>query len=392
MRYICSGLAHLVMLHGIQIKEIKPSLLERFGVYYLRVFGQRNLSHHVFDFSDEQLTRKVDWIEAKGIVLSALTGLVLVWPTVWINLVMQDKPWYIHYGWVGGVTAASVVIELYLLYVIAIRAVHEVSELINARRHAKDFLESGPFSITNILSRAALEIHDPEMNILGIDPFERVSKKNLVILSILYKAKIFLTNLVSKFVLGKLFGQALWGISITYVALPVECFWNGVVLRRVVQEARLRMFGFALSNHIADHVLHDRLLEQLSPQAKIGCLRALGNAVVMAQNYHPNMIMLLLRFQHLLHIHKEHQYDSWELFLDTLKRVNEQERDFLLNLFTIAVAFDGKISKLEANNLKSAYGEYYEIYQPRLMELTGHLKAGRLNAAAALCKVDFSIG
>ncbi len=380
------------MLHGIQIKEQKPSLLERFGVYYLKVFGQRNLSHHAFDFTDRQLARKVDWIEAKGIFLSALTGLVLVWPTVWINLAKQNEPWYIHYGWVAGVTGVSVVIELYLLYVIAIRAVHEVSELINVRRLSKDFLESGPFSITNILARAALEIHDPEMSILGIDPFERVSKKNLLILSILYKAKIFLTNLVSKFVLGKFFGQAIAGISITYVALPVECFWNGVVLRRVVQEARLRLFGFALSNHIAEHVLHDHALAQLSPEAKIGCLRALGNAVVMAQNYHPNMIMLLLRFQHLLHIHKEHQYDSWELFLETLSKVNEQERDFLLNLFTIAVAFDGKISKLEANNLKSAYGAYYELYLPRLLELTSHLRAGRLNAAAALCKVDFTAG
>ena len=92
------------------------------------------------------------------------------------------------------------------------------------------------------------------------------------------------------------------GYSINYIALPVECFWNGVVLHRVVTEARLRLFGFALSNHIADNVLHDQVLDQLSTEAKIGCIRAIGNAVVMAQNFHPNMIVLLLRFQHLLHI------------------------------------------------------------------------------------------
>ncbi|MBS1935641.1 MAG: hypothetical protein JST96_16695, partial [Bacteroidetes bacterium] len=160
----------------------------------------------------------------------------------------------------------------------------------------------------------------------------------------------------------------------------------------VVDEARLRLFGFALSNHIADNVLHDHLLDQLSPEAKIGCLRAVGNAVVMAQNYHPNMIVLLLRFQHLLHIDKDNGYDDWNLFLETLKKVNEKERDFLLNLFTIAVAFDGKISKLEANNMKDAYGEYYKMYLPRLIDLTEHMRAGRLNAAASLCKLDFTAG
>jgi hypothetical protein len=159
-----------------------------------------------------------------------------------------------------------------------------------------------------------------------------------------------------------------------------------------VEEARLRLFGFALSNHIADNVLHDHLLDQLSPEAKIGCIRAIGNAVVMAQNYHPNIIVLLLRFQHLLHIYKDQQFDDWNLFLDTLKKVSEKERDFLLNLFTIAAAFDGKISRLEKNNIRDAYGEYYDLYLPRLLQLTAHIKAGRLHAAADLCKIDFTAG
>jgi hypothetical protein len=266
--------------------------------------------------------------------------------------------------------------------------VHEVSELINIRSHKKDFLQSGPFNITSILSRTALELHDPELRILGIDPFERVSRKNLLILGLLYKLKIVLTNLAGKFLLKTVFGPAMAGISISYIALPVECFWNMVVIRRVVKEARLRLFGFALSNHIADEVLHDRLPGQLSPEAKIGCIRAIGNAVVMARNYHPNMIILLLRFQQLLHISKDHHYDDWQLFLDTLKRVSEKERDFLLDIFTIAAAFDGKISRLEARSIQEAYGDSHDRYFPRLLQLTRCLKEGRLHAAAGLCTID----
>jgi hypothetical protein len=312
------------------------------------------------------------------------------------------------------VTLASIGIEFYLLFIVALKAVHEVSELINMHAHAgrspihagsrpkdesrPDFFRDGPFSITNILSRAALEIHDPELHILGIDPFKRVSKKNLLLLGLLYKCKIVLTNFIAKFLLLHTVGPTVatglvaGGISINYIALPVECFWNGVVLLRVVKEARLRLFGFALSNRVADLILEQGILQQLSEKARIGCLRAIGNAVVLARNYHPNMIVLLLRIQHLLHIQKDHQYDDWNLFLKTLREVSGNERHFLLNLFTLAAAFDGRISRLEAKNMKDAYGEDYAAYLPRLLQLTHHLKAGRLNAAAALCKVDFTAG
>jgi hypothetical protein len=376
----------------IQIKQKKIPLLEKFGIYYLDKFGQRELTHRVFDFTDEELEQKIKRISNKGIFLSALTGLVLVWPTVYIDVLKQNEPLLIHYAWTIGVTIISIAIEFYLLFIITIKAVHEVSEVINIHSHKKDFLKNGPFNITSILARAALELPDPEMQILGIDPFEKVSKKNLLILGLLYKLKITLTNFIGKFILSNTIGKTIAGVSINYIALPVECFWNGVVLKRVVDEARLRLFGFALSNHIADNVLHDHLIDQLSPEAKIGCIRAIGNAVVMAQNYHPNMIVLLLRFQHLLHINQDYKYDEWNLFLDTLKKVSKRERDFLLDLFTIAASFDGKISKLEANNIKDAYGEYYDLYLPRLLQLTAHMKAGRLNAAAALCKIDFTAG
>ena len=314
------------MQSGIQLKAKKKSSLEKFGVYYLDRFDKKDLTHHVFDIPDEVLEQKIRKISIKGIVLSAITGLVLVWPTVYIDLLKQNEPWYIHYTWTGGVTLVSIVIELYLLFLIALKAVHEVSELINLHAHKKDFLKSGPFSITNILARTALELPDPEMEVLGIDPFERISKKNLLVLGLLYKLKITITNFAAKFLLLKTVGKTIAGVSINYVALPVECFWNGVVLNRVVKEARLRLFGFALSNHIADNVLHDHLIERLSPLAKQGCLCAIGNAVVMAQNFHPNMVILLLRFQHLLHTENNSavKYDDWNVFIDILKRVSRK--------------------------------------------------------------------
>jgi len=377
---------------NFQLPNNKPAALERFGLYYLNFFRKRDLTHTVFDSTDEELAAKIKKITIKGILLSAITGIILVFPTVWTDVYFAEKIWYVHYGWVVGVTLVSILIEFYLLFIIALKAVYEVSDVINMHATPKEFLQSGVFSVKNILARTALELPDPELKLLGIDPFKRISKKNLLVLGLFYKAKIFVTNFVIKFGLKFSVGETIYGVSILYEALFVEAFWNGVVLKRVVYEARLRLFGFALANRIADNIIKNKQLDQLSPEAEIGCMRAIGNAVVMTQNYHPNMILLLLEFQQLLNLSEENKYDDWNLFMATLQKVNEKERNFLLDLFTVSVAFDGKVSSLEQENLKAAYGKDYELYYPRLLQLTAHLKAGRLNAAYKLCRLDFVAG
>ncbi|MBL0145489.1 MAG: hypothetical protein IPP48_06740 [Chitinophagaceae bacterium] len=147
-----------------------------------------------------------------------------------------------------------------------------------------------------------------------------------------------------------------------------------------------------MANRIANDVTKENSMQQLSPLAKVGCLRAIGNAVVMTKNYHPNMIILLVRFQQILNITEENKYDDWNLFLETLNKVTEKERNFLLDLFTVSAAFDGKLSDLEEANLKSAYGKDYNLYHPRLLQLTECLKEGKLNEALSLCKLDFVVG
>jgi hypothetical protein len=370
----------------------KPSLLERFGLYYLDFFGQIESTHNVFDIPDEQLGKKVNRITRKGVILSSLIGITCVFPIVWADHYYQNAGWWIHYGWVVIISFFSIIIELYVLFIIALKAVHEVSEIINLHASEKELGNEGLFSVKHILARAALELPDPELTILGIDPFKRISKKNLFVLGLLYKAKIFVTNFILKNSLLFMAGKEIFGIPVLYEAVPVECFWNSIVIRRVVHEARLRLFGFALANQIAGVVIKDKILDQLSPLARIGCMRAVGNAVVMAQNYHPNMIILLLRFQQILQITSGDKYDDWDMFLKTLEMVSRKERFFLLDLFTVSAAFDGKISRLETENLQAAYKDDFELYFPRLDQLTLCLQEGRLNAALSLCRLDFVAG
>lgn len=369
-----------------------PSRFERFGLYYLEIFARGSSTRRAFELSDAELVKEVRRITLVGIALSALTGLIFVFPIVYVDLLLENASPWVHWGWVIGVTIAATLVEFYLLFYISLKCVHKVGELVHMEDFLHDSLGDGIFGVKNLLARAALEIPDPELKLLGIDPFKTISRKNLFVLGMLYKGKIIVTNLLLKAVLRVTVGNAVMGISILYIALPVEMFWNGVVIRKVIQEARLRLFGHALANRIVEDAARGPFLARLSPLAKKGCLRAIGNAVVMTRNYHPNMVILLLRFQDLLGIHEEDHYDNWELFLETLGQVSEQERNFLLDLLTVAAAFDGKLSAMEKQHVKEAYQEDAPLYLGRLDRLIEHLREGRLNAALELCRLDFTKG
>ena len=375
----------------IKVTARPPGLLEKFGLYYLGRFSIRQPHGHPFDQTDDELVLKVRKISKKGIFLSAIVGILTVFPIVWLDLHFTNAGFWTHYGILAAAIIGFTLIEFYLLFLISLKAVHEVSAIINMEARSKDYLD-GLFGVKNILARTALELPDPELLILGIDPFQRISKKNLFVLSLIYKGKIILTNLILKLFLTLIAGPTLFGIPIAWEALLVEAFWNGVVIKRVVMEARLRLFGYALAEEITETVINEGTIFQLSPEARIGCLRSIGNAVVMTQNYHPNMIILLLHFADLLRINEENEYDDWDLFLETLSKVPARERYFLLDLFTVAAAFDGKLSKLEQENLRSAYQEEYSLYLPRLQRLTHCLKGGRLNEAHGLCRLDYVAG
>src|ERR1035438_9055976 len=130
------------MSENIQLLESKPTFLEKFGLFYLNSFNRRDLQHNAFDISDAELRRRVDAIEFKGMILSAVVGIICVFPTVWVAVHFADSGFAVYWAWFGGVTLLSVAIEFYILFIIALKAVHEVSELINMHATKKDFLKN----------------------------------------------------------------------------------------------------------------------------------------------------------------------------------------------------------------------------------------------------------
>jgi hypothetical protein len=173
----------------------RPGFIEKFGIFYLKVFQKRTVTRDRIP-TDEYLIAAVKKISVLAIMASGIIGIACVFPMVWVDVHYSEAPWYVHYGWLALITLIGTILEFYLLFLVSLKSVHEVAELVNIRATNKEYNLEGPFSIINILSRTALEMAEPEISLFGINPFKQVSKRNLLLLGILYKLKIIVTNII----------------------------------------------------------------------------------------------------------------------------------------------------------------------------------------------------
>jgi hypothetical protein len=129
----------------------------------------------------------------------------------------------------------------------------------------------------------------------------------------------------------------------------------------------LQDFG-TLSEYLAQQILTDDLMDSLSPQAREGAVRAVATMMVLAQNYHPNMLVLLIRIGATFDMDNRADYDDWDRFLKILNTVEAHERYFLLDLLCEASAFDGKLSRLKKYHLLEVYQEFTDTYMQRVQQ------------------------
>ena len=400
------------------IEPERPGRFERIGIDYIKYLaGRDGGSDDDYAADDTTLARRVRRVTWAGAAVAFLIGALSAGGAVYTEIYFDHEPWYIKYSYVGIATALCTAVEFFVLFWVSLRTVYAIGRITgHTRAHlallgsaqsgdvlspdahfallgsAQSGAEDFGFEIPNLLARAALEIPDPVRRVLGIDPLARVSKRRLFVVGLLYKAKIVGTNVLAKLFLRRFFGKALTRAGILAVSVPITGLWNAVTIWKVARDARLRLFGNLLSYMIVREEFTPEKLERLSPAAREGCLRAVGNSVVLTQNHHPNMLILFVRLCRLFEVKDEARFDDWSLFLESLRTVSRQERYFLMDLLAVATAFDGKLSPLERQHLPEAFGEHTEVYLERIQKLQRHLRAGRLHAARELCRLDFTAG
>ena len=386
-------------LTNLVVSEYKPSLLERWGVRYFdylgKKFGTAALQNLTIDElpADAVLQSLSANITGFAAIVAFGIGSLTTFVTVWIEWHYKSMlPSTEYYTLYLCVLAFMLIIEFAVLFWLGLRTVYSLSCLTGHHQSSMDSLLPVEYATSTMLARAAMELPDPVVHYLGIDPLKHLSKSKLFMVAILYKVKVVLSSLMARIVLTDTFGKGGSRTAFSWIAIPITGFWDAFTLYKVAKEARLRLFGHKLAEYLAQQILTDELMGSLSVQAREGAVRAVATMMVLAQNYHPNMLVLLTRISATFDMDNHSEYDDWDRFLKILNTVEEHERYFLLDLLCVSSAFDGKLSRLEKYHLPQAYQELTDIYMERAKQLTAMLIDGRIHAAQALCKLDFYPG
>jgi hypothetical protein len=386
-------------LTNLVVSEYKPSLLERWGVRYFdylgKKFGTAELQNLTIDElpADAVLQSLSANITGFAAIVAFGVGSLTTFVTVWIEWHYKSVlPSIEYYTLYLSVLAFMLVIEFSVLFWLGLRTVYSLSCLTGHHQSSMDSLLPIEYATSTMLARAAMELPDPVVHYLGIDPLKHLSKSKLFMVATLYKVKVVLSSLLARIVLTDTFGKGGSRTAFSWIAIPITGFWDAFTLYKVAKEARLRLFGHKLAEYLAQQILTDELMGSLSVQAREGAVRAVATMMVLAQNYHPNMLILLTRISATFDMDNHSEYDDWDRFLKILNTVEEHERYFLLDLLCVSSAFDGKLSRLEKYHLPEAYQELTDTYMERAQQLTTMLIDGRIHAAKALCTLDFYPG
>lgn len=371
----------------MQAAPYRPGFLERWGLGILmRTMRQRQAEperHRDF----QRQTRIVIW-SAAG--LAFLIGFLITAPLVAYELSFPASPelwspaFFEKWTAVGLTLALGSILEVYLLYRLGLYAVYRIARL--AGVHLEEDHAALVTRLPNMLSRVALEIPDPNLKLLEIDSMRMVNKRTLFVRTMLYRAKIMLSNVVAKIVLRKIFARSALRSYADYIAAPITALWDAAVMLIVLYEVRVRLLSRILAEEIHEQIVTQQ--DRFRPEFKLVLLQTVGNAIVLAQRFHPTLEYLLVRLHHDFALQRSEALDDWDLYIQRLNALSAPERRVAHELLAVACAFDGHLSGLERRLLSRLPAEF--SLSERVDAVTRPIRAGDLEEGRAFCRLSLA--
>jgi hypothetical protein len=295
---------------------------------------------------------------AAGALAASLGAVISVLARPLLGDEPADPSWgkMLRYLGVTLLTAVPVaLVELSFIYSNAIVSVHRLAEAAGVALfrpgEAGDDEQDEIFAA--VLARAALEIPNPPRPLFGIDPRREASRWRLIAATIVYKAKVSVSNFVARKLLVRAFGRAGLRSWIPFVAVPVTATWDAFVCRRALREARLRAIGPSAARELVDCLL----VQVPAPSALLheAMFRTIATAVVRSVDFHPNLVELLNALESRVGACETDEIDDSRRALAVMQRLDPVERRVALQMLVVACVFDGRIGRKEWAVLERGY-------------------------------------
>jgi len=337
--------------------------LERWGTRVLRKSAApQGMSAgndiHVLDDAEQSELRK---IERGAVVRAAIVGALSALASGITELVagvhygLDHTPSYrdlaTYWGIYGLVTIVASVLEIAYLYWDALRS---VGKLAGAAGLRLDATSPDARAVASALARAALELPEADVPVLGVDPRRESNRAMLVVASLVYKLKIGLSSFLLKAIVRRALGRLATRQLLAFAAVPVNAAWNAAVTYLVLHEARVRVMGPAAVEAVLPRLLPNP--ESLSEKARIAIARAAAASIVWTERAHPNLVYLLSRtITRLGPFTDDVVLDDSRLYLGELESLTADEQSTVLRVAILAATIDGVVARPERRWLARSF-------------------------------------
>ncbi|MBA3546458.1 MAG: hypothetical protein H0T76_08255 [Nannocystis sp.] len=362
----------------------KRKRVERLAVRYFKrragmaVRPQPGDAVHYLNPAERQTLRRIERnavlrAAAAGAFAATLGALVSIFARPLLGDEPAEADWghWLRYTGITLLTALPVaIVELGFIYWNAIISVHRLAEaagvVLFRAEDGSSSADSEDEIFAAVLARAALEIPNPPRPMFGIDPRREASRFRLVLATIVYKAKVSVSNFVLRKLLVRAFGRAGLRSWIPFVAVPITATWDAFVCRRALREARLRAIGPSAAHEVIECLVAQT--DEVSPALREALFRAIAVAVVGSSDFHPNLVELIDALRERVGDCEAEHLDDSVRALALMRELAPRQRRIAIQMLAVACVFDGRIGRKEWGLLGRGYA-LLERATPRLAVL-----------------------
>ncbi|TGK81056.1 hypothetical protein EHQ31_11185 [Leptospira montravelensis] len=220
--------------------------------------------------------------------------------------------------------------------------------------------------IPGMMARLVLEIPDPRIRLYGIDPYKHLNERALFFRTVLYKSKVFLSNIFAKLLLKVCLGRTGLRFLIEYISGPVTGIWDSLTTYWILYELRKRI----ITRKLSDAIMLKIKSKQRNEIFLESSVRAVALSIVFTKTFHPNFEYLLFGLLGLLpHRDNLQNLDDWNLFVDSFQKLSIKEQKWPIAIFALCSSFDGTLNKEELQ----AFEEITDLSPTWLLDRVRHL-------------------
>lgn len=237
-----------------------------------------------------------------------------------------------------------VFIEIWYLTFVNIKAVDSIAKACGCLNPIDTNFEEDLNSLINV----GLEKKHKELEKVGINPYEGLSKWGVFAFQILIKLKAAISGFIWKIFVSKILGRYALRMVVDVLGAPIYAIWNIYAARKVMNEARVRVMAPPLINNFAMQLEAEFKDNTEFKSVIYPTLQAIS---ISKRSFHYNHFLLatslLTRFN--IEVNPDISYDS-----DFLKKVDELSPNIqkaVSKLIVFGILIDGGLSQIEKRSL-----------------------------------------